>query len=145
MSFLKRASASKADAPSALAGPHRVRIQMANCSFPVATFELPCNVYTTSISDVLTVAGNNLKSQAAASGVMLDGGLYCNVDKFAFERPTGSSSFMNVSQVPKITNLGQSLSAAGLASGGTLYVISSSDIDALLMTPTQRYDGLPPA
>lgn len=136
MSFLKAKKTS-----TALAGPHRVRIQMSNSAFAVATFELPCNVYNTPISEILQVAGENLRSQAATSGHCLEGGLFCNNSKFEFTR-NGSSLYMNTSQVPKILDLSQTPANVGINNGGTLYVIGSNEVESLLMTATQRYDSL---
>ena len=80
MSFLRK----KPDVDSTVAGNHRVRIQMMLHSFPSASFELPCDMYSTPIRSILNAALINLQSQARASGVVLEGDLAAHYEPWNF-------------------------------------------------------------
>ena len=67
-----------------MAGNHRVRIQMMLHSFPSASFELPCDLYSTPIANILQAAQINLASQARASGVLLEGELAAHYEPWDF-------------------------------------------------------------
>lgn len=78
MSFLRK----KPAVNNEVGGQHRVRIQMCLNTYPTASFELPVDIYKTPVRSILTAASANLKSQAQASGVLLDGELCCNIEPF---------------------------------------------------------------
>lgn len=80
MSFLRR----KPKAEETISGSHRVRIQMMLHSFPTASFELPCDLYSTPIRSILNAASTNLQSQARASGVLLEGDLAAHYEPWNF-------------------------------------------------------------
>ena len=78
MSFLRK----KPSAANEVGGQHRVRIQMQLHTYPTASFELPVDVYKTPVRSIISAASANLKNQAQASGVLLDGDLCCNIEPF---------------------------------------------------------------
>ena len=79
MSFLRK----KKSSTDEVAGQHRVRIQMQLHTYPTASFELPVDIYKTPVRSIMSAASTNLKNQAQASGVLLDGELCCNIEPFS--------------------------------------------------------------
>ena len=78
MSFLKK----KPTSTDEVGGQHRVRIQMQLHTYPTASFELPVDIFKTPVRSIISAASTNLRNQAQASGVLLDGELCCNVEPF---------------------------------------------------------------
>ena len=83
MSFLKKKPVA---APVVESHPHRLRIQLNGCAFPAASFEVPCNIGSTPLSDVMRMVAKNVTAQATANGAVLEGGLYCNTHPFEFAK-----------------------------------------------------------
>lgn len=78
MSFLRKKSTPEAE----VGGQHRIRIQMQLHSYPTASFELPVDIYKTPVGSIVSAAAVNLRNQAQASGVLLEGDLCANIEPF---------------------------------------------------------------
>lgn len=78
MSFLRKKPTPEAE----VSGQHRVRIQMQLHSYPTASFELPVDIYKTPVGSIVSAASLNLRNQAQASGVLLEGDLCANIEPF---------------------------------------------------------------
>ena len=56
----------KGDANNGPMLPHRVRVQLAAATFPAAAFEVPVDVNSTSVADVVSTAATELARQIEA-------------------------------------------------------------------------------